>query len=99
MGGNLKPQMIHVAGTKMIQQGTDGLSHGDLSGGVLAGQDMLSFIPLHETVIERSEILLDWIREWTNQPALNPMTPEEWFERGHGISGGEKNVDGIWIPK
>jgi hypothetical protein len=27
------------------------------------------------------------------------MTPEEWLERGHGISGGVKNADGVWIPK
>ncbi len=66
MGGNLKLQVIHIAGTRMIQQGTDGLSHGDFLGGVLAGQDMLSFIPLCKTAIERSGILLDWIREWTN---------------------------------
>eukprot|EP00978_Attheya_sp_CCMP212_P024148 scaffold75459_cov47-Attheya_sp.AAC.5 len=38
----------HVAGTRMIAQGTDGLSRGNLEKGVLgAGEDILSFILWH----------------------------------------------------
>ena len=50
----VKIHFIHVAGTRMIEQGTDGLSRGDLSEGVMRGQRMLGFVPLHLTVIERS---------------------------------------------
>jgi hypothetical protein len=36
-----------VFGSRMIAQGTDGVSRGLLTEGVTAGLDMLSFIPLH----------------------------------------------------
>ena len=29
---------------------------------------------------------------------LKILTPEEWFVEGHGITGGEKDAHGIWIP-
>ncbi|KAL3800497.1 hypothetical protein ACHAWO_000177 [Cyclotella atomus] len=29
---------------------------------------------------------------------LEPFTPEGWFERGHGITGGHKDSHGVWIP-
>jgi hypothetical protein len=35
-------------------QGTDGLSRGDFSAGVMAGQQMLQFVPLHLSAGERS---------------------------------------------
>ena len=27
------------------------------------------------------------------------LDPSRWFERGQGHTGGEINVDGVWIPK
>ena len=39
--------IIHVSGRRMIAQGTDGLSHGDHSLGVMRGEYMRSFSPLH----------------------------------------------------
>lgn len=98
MGGLMRIQVIHVAGTRMIEQGTDGISRGDFSGGVTAGKSMLSFIPLHLSALERSETILKWIEDWTGQIGLIPLSPSDWFERGHGISSGSKNADGIWIP-
>ncbi len=38
--------VVHVAGTRMIAQGTDGLSRGILLEGVVRGEDMLSFVDL-----------------------------------------------------
>ena len=35
--------LIHVSGTRMIAQGTDGCSHGFLMEGVMAGQDIFYF--------------------------------------------------------
>ncbi len=63
MEWNLKLQVIHIAGTQMTQQGADGLSQGDFSGGGLSGQNMLAFVPLHQSALERAEPLLSWIRE------------------------------------
>ncbi len=55
---SIKLQMIHTAGTWMIQQGTDGLSWGDNNSCVMAGNDMLSYIPLHLSTIDRMPTLL-----------------------------------------
>jgi len=90
--------ITHIAGTQMMQQGTDGLSRGDVSGGVMADQDMHLFIPLHFTTLDRAPSLLPWLQSWLPIDSIHPLTPEEWFERGHGLQGGCKNSDGIWIP-
>ena len=56
-----KIHLIHVAGSRMIEQGTDGISRGNLMEGVMTGKSMLSFVPIHLTAIERSKSLLRWI--------------------------------------
>ncbi len=95
-----KITFVHVAGTRMIKQGTDGLSRGDLVEGVMRGEAMLSFIPLHRNCIERSPILKTQLEEcvkgFGNKVEL--LEPEGWFERGHDFLGGRKNCDGIWMP-
>ena len=61
MTGLCNIYMIHVAGTRMINQGTDGLSRGDKTSGVMSGESMLSFVPLHLTAIDRSVSLKNWL--------------------------------------
>jgi hypothetical protein len=53
--------VIHVAGTRMIGQGSDGLSRGNLTEGVMTGQSMLSYVPLGKTALERAPALEPWI--------------------------------------
>lgn len=48
MTGQLCLHMIHIAGSQMIAQGTDGLSWGDSTSGVMARHSMMAYIPLHE---------------------------------------------------
>ena len=43
--GGFKIHLIHVAGTRMKSWGIDGLSRGNLMEGMMAGEDLLSFIP------------------------------------------------------
>ena len=94
-----KIHVIHVAGTRMISQGTDGLSRGNLFEGVLTSGDMLSHVPIHLGACERSGLLLDWIREWTSEPMLKPLRPEEWIWRGQGLAPYTmKNLDGMSMP-
>ncbi len=38
--------VVHIAGTRMIAQGMDGLSQGIFLEGVVRGEDMLSFVVL-----------------------------------------------------
>jgi hypothetical protein len=50
---DLTLHVVHIAGTRMIAQGTDGLSRGIFLEGVVWGEDMLSFVDLLRTAIER----------------------------------------------
>jgi hypothetical protein len=60
--GGLILHVIHVAGARMISQGTDGFSRGECSSGVMGGQYMLDFVPLHLSGVDRSPTLLDWLQ-------------------------------------
>jgi hypothetical protein len=99
MGGSIMLHVVHIAGTRMICQGTDGLSRGDFGAGVMTGASMLSFVPLHRSAIDRSPHLLAWIKTWAPESSIEPLTPAEWFIRGHGLAGGSCNPDGLWIPQ
>ena len=51
MQGDIFLHMIWVAGTRLIYQGADGLSRGDLENGVMTGRSMLDFVPINKTAI------------------------------------------------
>ena len=90
---------IHIAGTRMIKQGTDGLSRGNMSEGVLVDHNMLSYVPIHMPANLRSPQLINWIRFWTKDSELVPMAPNEWIWRGQGISLTPfVNVDNVELP-
>ena len=90
--------VIQVSGKQMIAQGTDGCSRGSLMEGVMAGHDMLSFVNLACTAVEHHPPLLDWVQSWTDRPKLEPLTPEQWFVEGHGITGGKLDNHRVWLP-
>ncbi len=58
--------VIHISGKRMIAQGTDGCSRGSLMEGVMAGEDMLTFVDLARSAMERSSRLLRWLCSWTS---------------------------------
>ena len=78
----------HVSGTKMIAEGGDGVSQGSfLNEGTMTGEEVLSFIPLHLSAIERLSTLLGWLRSWTGMH-LQVLPPADcWFQKGHDIQG------------
>ena len=90
-------RVSHVAGTRMIAQGSDGISRGLLNEGVMSGASMMSYIPLHLSALERSPKLEPWIRSWLGSTS-ETLSPEGWFERGHDIDGGQCYPDGFWRP-
>ena len=98
-----KLEIIHVAGTRMIDQRTDGLSRGDMYEGVMSGSSMLSFIPLHLSASERSPQVIDWVKSWVSdegKKTVEVLSPEGWFTRGHDHHGaGRRNLDGYWMPE
>lgn len=86
MAGQCVIHVIHVAGTRMIQQGTDGLSRGDKTSGVMAGETMLSFVPLHLTAAERSPGVITWIEQICaadagGQHPVRILTGDDWVRR------------------
>lgn len=100
MAAGMKLHVIHVAGTRMIHQGTDGVSRGNFLEGVMAGSNMLHFIPLNKNAFERSDTLKDWIKTWgPPNLKLNFLHPQDWFDRSHGLMGGSTNPENIWIPE
>jgi len=91
MYSGISLHVVHVAGTRMIRQGTDGLSRGNFSTGVMNGVPMSNFVPLHLTAQDHSSRVLAWVQSWATEPNLTPLSPTDWFERGHGILGGARN--------
>ena len=41
--------------------------------------------------------IFPWVRIWIGVDNIEPLTPESWFEEGHGFKGGKKDDDGIWM--
>jgi hypothetical protein len=93
----IKIHIFHVAGTRMIAQGTDGVSRGYLALGIMAGEAMCSFIPIHQTASERSPKLVEWIKDWSGSDSI-VLDPMGWFEKGHDIVGWNKGIDGFERP-
>ena len=93
----IKISVFHVSGTRMIAQGTDGVSRGFLGGGVMAGESMTSFIPIHLGADERHPPILDWVKDWTC-PDIIFLKPIDWFQKGHDIECWTKCHDGFARP-
>ena len=93
----IKLHIFHVAGTRMIAQGTDGVSRGFLALGVMAGEAMSAFIPIHKSAVERSPEFLKWIKLWSGEDSVL-LGPIDWFGQGHDIGGWSTGVDGFDRP-
>ena len=83
MGGDFTLNVYHVAGTRMIECGIDGLSRGDKTEGIARGISVLKFIPIHLSPCERSPQILDWTNSWwpDSLGKLQLMQPEDWFDK------------------
>jgi hypothetical protein len=91
-------QVSHVSGKRMIAQGTDGISRGEMNEGVAAGSPMLSFVPLHLSALDRVPCLGSWVKTWLGNDS-EILLPDEWFSRGHSHSGGAYDSNGFWRVK
>ena len=63
-GNEMLLHFIHIAGTRMIALGIDGLSCGSLLEGVMVNPSVLDLVPLHLSAFQRLENdeLLNWFR-------------------------------------
>jgi hypothetical protein len=85
----------HVSGKRMIAEGTDGTSRGQLKEGVTIGENMLDFIPLDVSALDRTELLRPWLESWMGD-GLEFLSPSGWFTRGHDHKGGTYDARGFW---
>ena len=63
----------------MIGQGTDGLSRGDLSNGVMPGDHFLKWVPLNKTTFQRQALFREWIYEVLPGVHWKGLSTEEWY--------------------
>eukprot|EP00978_Attheya_sp_CCMP212_P014301 scaffold36374_cov58-Attheya_sp.AAC.7 len=92
MDGKLFLHSVWVAGTRMIEEGTDGGSRGDFTTGVLRGEAMLGFVLIQFNALERQEGLEEWLLSWFAVQEAEVLDPEGWFHRGH------QTGNFIWAP-
>jgi len=67
------------------------VSGGDLNAGVMAGANMLYFVPLHFSAVDRSEELLHWLLSWTGVDTA--VLEESDWPRPHANRGTY-----VWTP-
>jgi hypothetical protein len=70
---------IWIAGKQMTAQGSDGLSRGDFSSGVMNGQHFLDQLPLHETALERQHELNSKLLACLPGNDWKFASTEDWF--------------------
>jgi hypothetical protein len=94
MKGNLILHMIHVAGTRMQEEGADGASRGDHSTGAMNGTSILNYVPLHLDAISLEPGVKDWLQQsWDPEYGeLSFLSPEQWYAHGRT----PKNC--VWAP-
>jgi hypothetical protein len=94
MDASLILHVVHVSGSRMIAEGGDGGSRGDLTQGVMSGKPILDYVPLHLTALDREPKLESWIRSWWDEERgpLTTLRPEGWFEEG------QQDGNFLWVP-
>ena len=89
MTNGCKIHVSHVSGARMIAQGSDGLSRGNMAEGVMRGESMKDFVPINKTALERHPKLEAWLREITCNEC-NFLDAKGWFTEG------QEEVEGEW---
>jgi hypothetical protein len=78
--------VVWIAGTRMIQQGTDGLSRGDEKGPATSGVALSGMVLLHLGACERIPLLLNWLEDWCDLGKdFKVLEPEGWFTQAHKL--------------
>ena len=83
MRGELILHIIQIAGTRMIEEGIDGLSRRNNLGMMIRGINPLQFVPLDQGAVAISAKLESWFRTWWGD-ILNGLIAKYWFEHKGG---------------
>ena len=79
MIGYLILNIVHIAGTIIIETVVDWLLRGNKLGLIIRGLNQLQFVSLYQGVVERSTTVGLWLRlRWVN--SFSRMSPSGWFE-------------------
>ena len=73
--------VLHILGKRMKATGVDGLSRGDHTEGMMAGEDPISFLSFHLGADTRSRGRVGkWVRSWwrTSNQAQDPEQGRDW---------------------
>lgn len=98
LSSHCKVRVLHITGTRMIEQGMDGLSRGSVFEGLIGSkQDFLNYLPLDKSIFERSIGIKDWVYKWLPSETVI-IEPEDWFEKGQDVHGWIKSVEHKWMP-
>jgi hypothetical protein len=94
MKGKAFIHVVWVSGKRMIAQGTDGLSRGEFTSGVMRGMPMLEFVPLHLSVLDRrKDQVLSFINDITGGENIAILEPFQWLLDPHDRDG-----TFLWTP-
>jgi hypothetical protein len=91
--GNFVLNIFHVAGTRMIEIGVDGLSRGEKHIGALLGTPE-SAAPLHLSPLERAPNLRAWLEEWLGVD-FQVASPIDWFHAAQ--HAGRDGASAVWV--
>jgi hypothetical protein len=94
MQGRIFVRVVRFVGTRMKEQGVDGLSRGDLTGGVMVGDKYLSFLPLNETVLERAPGFQQGLSKGLVGQGQKWLGKEKWFDVAYEDDCGKF----VWCP-
>jgi hypothetical protein len=92
--GKLIIHVVWFAGTRMKEQGSDGLSRGDLTGGVMVGDSFLKHIPLNKTVLDRAEGFKEQFSKGLVGSDWNWLAMGDWFDKAFEDVTGKY----VWTP-
>lgn len=90
--------LLHILGSRMVSQGTNAISRDTPPQTIPHPGDWSTIVPLHLTAVARHSSLLPWLQSWIPAQDIQPMSPEEWYTKGHGWISGTLNPDNIWMP-
>ena len=81
--GSFILHVLHILGKRMKATGVDGLSMGDYTEGMMAGDNPMSFLPFHLGADTRSQGRVGkWVRSWWRTCDQVPSLKREWDWRG-----------------
>ena len=93
-----KLHIIWVAETRQKAAQIDVFKRGCFTAWISLSGSIVDFVLLNDTSFERSVSLLPWFQILIGAYNVEPLTPEGWFEEGHGFKSGKNNDNGIWMP-